>query len=247
MMGSKGPLIFLLLAIIAWKGARLMFGCALVPDPVGTMVCLFHLAATRNFWFHIAMTLFRGGAALALALGLAMGTGIVAGRKKTVMDMIMPLAAVLQATPPIFWITLVLVWAGTGSIVLILVVTVSLFPPLFLSTAMAAADLDPRLFELARVHRVGTFSVIKDIILPGIFPNFLAGFSYALGSCLKIAAVAEFLGADQGMGDRIYWAFRMLDMEALFAWGLVLIGIGTAMDFFCIRPLRERSEKMGKN
>ncbi len=82
MMGSKGPLIFLLLAIIAWKGARLMFGCALVPDPVGTMVCLFHLAATRNFWFHIAMTLFRGGAALALALGLAMGTGIVAGRKK---------------------------------------------------------------------------------------------------------------------------------------------------------------------
>lgn len=160
--------------------------------------------------------------------------------------MIMPLAAVLQATPPIFWITLVLVWAGTGSIVLILVVTVSLFPPLFLSTAMAAADLDPRLFELARVHRVGTFSVIKDIILPGIFPNFLAGFSYALGSCLKIAAVAEFLGADQGMGDRIYWAFRMLDMEALFAWGLVLIGIGTAMDFFCIRPLRERSEKSGK-
>ncbi|WDP85204.1 MAG: ABC transporter permease subunit [Desulfobacter sp.] len=147
--------------------------------------------------------------------------------------------------PPILWITLVMVWAGTGTLLPVLVVTASLFPPLFISTATAAAHLDRRLFDLAQIYQIKKWVMIKDLILPGIFPHFLAGFSYALGSCLKITAVAEFLGADQGMGARVYWAFRMMDMEALFAWALVLISIGVSMEIFWIRPLRVLSSKKG--
>lgn len=241
------PGISLLILALAWLGAHLSLGSALVPSPADTLACLYHLVLTPDFWTHISITLFRGVTALGLTLGLALVTGIAAGRNKKLMDAVMPLAAMLQATPPILWITLVMVWAGTGNLVPILVVTASLFPPLFLSAAMAAADLDRRFFDLARVHGVTRAAVIKGIILPGIFPNFLAGFSYALGACLKIAAVAEFLGSDRGIGARLYWAYRMLDMEVLFAWALVLVGMGTAMEFVWIRPLRQKARHMGGN
>lgn len=235
----------MIILTMVWLGANLMFGAALVPSPCGTMVCLGRLVLTSEFWIHFSITLFRGAAALGITVLLALGTGIPAGRNRRVMDVIMPLAAILQATPPILWITLIMVWAGTGNMVPILVVIASLFPPVFLSTAMAAADLDKRFFDLAHVHGVDRFTLLKDLILPGIFPHFLAGFSYALGSCLKIAAVAEFLGADQGMGARIYWAYRMMDMEGLFAWALVLVGTGVVMELFWIRPLRDLARKQG--
>ncbi|MDD9301393.1 MAG: ABC transporter permease subunit [Desulfobacter sp.] len=231
---------------LAWITANHIFGNGLVPSLSGTMACLMRLALTPDFWAHISITLFRGIVALSITTLLALATGIPAGRNPKIMDMIMPLAAILQTTPPpILWITLVMVWAGTGTLLPVLVVTASLFPPLFISTATAAAHLDRRLFDLAQIYQIKKWVMIKDLILPGIFPHFLAGFSYALGSCLKITAVAEFLGADQGMGARVYWAFRMMDMEALFAWALVLISIGVSMEIFWIRPLRVLSSKKG--
>ncbi len=231
--------------IVLWTAASIAFGEALVPSFAGTTGCLFGMVATREFWEHVSVTLFRAVAALAMTVILALATGIAAGRAKRLMDLVSPLVAFLQATPPILWVTLVMVWAGTGNVVPVAVVFASLFPPMFLCVSMAAASLDPRLFAMAKLYRVGKWRVVRDLILPGIFPHFLAGLSFALGSGLKVAAVAEFLGADRGIGARIYWAYRMMEMETLFAWALVLVGIGGVTDLFFIRPLRAKAGETG--
>lgn len=230
-----------------WTFATFMFGSELVPSLFSTLICLAKLLMTQGFWTHLSITLFRGIVALGITVILAIITGIAAGRTKKIMDLTSPLVATLQATPPILWVTLILVWAGTGNAVPILVVFASLFPPLFLSVSMATASLDKRLFSLAKLYRVRKWRIITDLILPGIFPHFLAGFSFALGSSLKVAAVAEFLGASQGIGARIYWAYRMMEMENLFAWSLVLVGLGVGMDILLIRPLRIMATNMGGN
>ena len=235
---------FVILAGI-WTGASLAFGAALVPDLSTTVARLFGLVLTPEFWVRLSVTLFRTVAALAVTVVSALAAGIAAGRTRRFMDLISPLTAFLQATPPILWVTLIMVWAGTGNAVPILVVFASLFPPMFLCVSAAVANLDPRLFAMARMYRVKKRDVIKDLLLPGIFPHFLAGLSFALGSGLKVAAVAEFLGADRGVGARIYWAYRMMEMESLFAWALVLVGIGGMTDLFLIRPLRTAAEGMG--
>lgn len=230
-----------------WTFACFIFGQELVPSLFSTLIYLGKLLMTQGFWTHLSITLFRGIAALSLTIILSLVTGVAAGRTKKIMDLISPLVATLQATPPILWVTLMLVWAGTGNAVPILVVFASLFPPMFLSVSMATASLDKRLFSLAKLYRVKKRRVITDLILPGIFPHFLAGFSFALGSSLKVAAVAEFLGASRGIGARIYWAYRMMEMENLFAWSLVLIGLGVGMDLLLIRPLRIMAANMGGN
>nr|WP_281432198.1 ABC transporter permease subunit [Desulfatitalea alkaliphila] len=173
---------------------------------------------------------------------MALVTGLAAGLSHRTMSLISPLVAALQATPPILWVTLLMVWVGTGSAVPVLVVIASLYPPLFLNVAQGTAALDHRLFAMARVYRVPPLRVLKDLLLPGIHSHLLGGLSHVLASCWKVTAVAEFLASGQGIGARIYWAYRMLEMEQLFAWAVVLVSIGMCIEFGLIRPLRRAAE-----
>lgn len=235
-------LFSLTLLLSGWYLSTLFFGAALVPSPWQTLISLGELARTFAFWQALTLTLFRGLFALLLSVAAALLLGIPAGRKRRIMELSSPLVAALQATPPILWITLLMVWVGTGSQVPIAVVAVSLFPPLFANIAQSTAAIDQRLLDLTRVYHIGRRRLLIDILLPAIAPYFLAAFSYALGSCWKIAAVAEFLGSSQGIGARIYWSYRMLDMPQLFAWATVLIGLGMIVELALIRPLRELSK-----
>jgi NitT/TauT family transport system permease protein len=237
------PLISLLMLCGAWTGASLFFGTGLVPAPWETAACLARMAGTAVMWENTAVTVSRGMAAILLTLALALVSGIIAGLSRTVMSLLAPLVAALQATPPILWITLLMVWAGTGNAVPVLVVSTSVFPALFLNVVQGVAALDRRLIMTARIFRVGKQRILKDLILPGIYPYVLAGLSYALGSGWKIAAVAEFLSSPKGIGARIYWSYRMLEMPELFSWALVLISLGIGLEFTLIRWLRRRAER----
>jgi NitT/TauT family transport system permease protein len=154
------------------------------------------------------------------------------------MSLLSPIVAALQACPPILWISLLLVWSGQGNSVPLGVVFASVFPPLFANIAQGAASLDQRLFDMAKVHMVGRIKVLRHIIWPGVYPYLIAGLSYALGACWKITAVAEFLGSSDGMGSRLYWSYRMLELTQLFSWALLLVTMGMFLEILVVRPLR---------
>jgi NitT/TauT family transport system permease protein len=196
-----------------------------------------------SVWENMILTLGRGFSAIVFTFILALFTGIAAGLSRKTMALLAPMAAVLQATPPILWITLLMVWVGTGNAIPILVVMASLFPPLFFTIAQSTASLDPRLFVIARTYRVTRGRMLKELVLPGIYPYILAGLSHALGSCWKVTAVAEFLGSSEGIGAQIYWSYRMLDMPRLFSWALILVGFGLVIESGLIRPLRQAAAR----
>lgn len=228
-----------------WWGVSKLMESRLVPGVGDTFHALGGLLATGQAWQDICITVFRGVGGLGLSVFAALLLGIPAGLSKRVMELLGPLVAALQACPPVLWISLLLVWCGTGSVVPLGVVFASLFPPMFANVAGGVAAIDHRLFQMARIYNVGRFAVLKEIVLPGMLPFFLAGLSYALGTCWKITAVAEFLGSGTGMGSRIYWTYRMLEMPQLFAWGLLLVILGMGLELGVVRPLRLAAEKKG--
>lgn len=236
------PFIFSMAVICAaWTGLSFFFGAGLVPTPWETGACLARMATTAAMWENTAITVSRGLVAILMTLALALVSGIIAGLSRTAMSLLSPLVAALQATPPILWITLLMVWAGTGNAVPVLVVAASVFPALFLNVAQGVAALDRRLLLTAKIYRVKKHRILRDLILPGIYPYVLAGLTYALGSGWKVAAVAEFLGSPRGIGAQIYWSYRMLQMPELFSWALVLIGLGVGLEFTLIRWLRRNA------
>lgn len=232
--------------LAGWWLVSELLGAELAPSPLSTGQSLWFLLGEAETWKHICITVFRGLAGLVLSLVAAVVLGLAAGLNRRFMDLIGPLTAALQSCPSIVWIALLMVWVGTGSVVPVAVVTAALFPPLFANVAQGAAALDKRLMAMAGLHRVPFWVRVRRLVMPGVSPFILAGLSYAVGACWRVTAVAEFLGSSTGVGARLYWSYRLLDMPQLFAWALLLVGWGLSLELWLVRPLRAMAEQGAK-
>lgn len=233
-----GILLSVTLVLLLWTGASWICGGRLVPSPLRVFRELVTLFVDGATWRHLCLTLFRGSAGLGIAAALAFAVGIPCGLSHGAMAVVSPLVSMVQSCPPIVWISLLLVWASTGAVVPILVVIASAFPPLFSSISHAVVSMDRDLLGMARVYRIPRWCVLRHILLPGVFRHALGAFSFALGVTWKVTATAEFFGADSGVGSRIYWAYRLLDMPLLFGWTLLVILVGLVLEWCLIQPLR---------
>jgi NitT/TauT family transport system permease protein len=82
---------------------------------------------------------------------------------------------------------------------------------------------------------------LRLLVGPGIFSYWLAAFSAILANGWKAAAVAEFLGSHSGVGAKIFWSYRALDMAKLNAWALALIILVVALEWGLIAPMRRKA------
>lgn len=234
MKTSVGILILLAL----WALASCTAGNALAPAPWTVARALADILPDADNLWHIARTAARGLSGLVLAASAAVLLGVPCGRSDWLMQSMRPLIAALQACPAVVWIALLMVWAGSGSGVPVTAVALAVFPVLFLNIAQGVHALPHTLFELARLYRAPPGRRFRQLIWPGIRPHWMAGLSYALAVCWKVTATAEFIGSSDGIGSRIYWSYRLLDMPSMFAWSLILIVFGVALEQGLVRPLR---------
>lgn len=237
------PLIFSFgLAVAVWWACSLHFGTALVPSPPQVGAELLVMAADSACWSTVSITIFRGLAGLTASLVCALVLGVAAGSSPLTMRLLAPLVAALQSCPPVLWISLLMVWAGSGTIVPVAVVFATVFPPLFANVAQGRLALDKRLFSMAKLYRVPRLRVLQKIVLPGLVPYLLAGLSYGAAASWKVTAVAEFLGSGSGVGAQIFWAYRMLEIPRLFAWAGIVVLLGVFLELAVIAPLRAAAE-----
>ncbi len=224
--------------------ASLCLGPALAPPPDRILAALARLAGSGDLFRELGVTVLRAllGIFLANLLGVALGVG--AGLLPAAMRLLAPLVAALQSCPPVVWISLVMVWAGTGFAVPVAVVFAAAVPFLFSTAAQGVMGLNPRLFAMSALYDVPWPRRLRQLVLPGIVPYWLAAFSSTLAAGWKAAAVAEFLGSHQGVGARIFWSYRRLDMDELNAWALALISLGVVLECGIIAPLRRKAAAM---
>ncbi|MDR2503892.1 MAG: ABC transporter permease subunit [Deltaproteobacteria bacterium] len=224
--------------------AGLLLGPALAPPPAAIFSAWWNLACSGELGRELGVTLLRGAAGIALANLAGTALGLAAGLMPWALRLVAPLTAALQSCPPVVWISLVMVWAGTGSTVPVVTVFAAAFPFVFSNTAQGVLGLDRRLLSMSRLYGVPRLRMLRRLILPGIMPYWLAGFSTVLAAGWKAAAVAEFLGSHQGIGARIYWSYHKMNMEELNAWALTLIVLGVALENALILPLRRKAARL---
>ena len=229
-----------LIILTAWGLASWLAGPALFPGPLVTAREMLNLLQQRSAWENILITFFRGTSGLILAFALGLLAAVPCGTCPALMHSLSPLVAALQACPTIVWISIMMVWAGSGSVVPVTAVTVAVFPVMFFNLAQGIASLDKRLFAMASVYKVPFRRVLGSIILPGVASHLLAALAYALSVSWKVTSTAEFISSGTGVGAQIFWSFRLLNMPALFCWAAILIGFGVVTDAILVKSLRQR-------
>lgn len=228
-----------LLCLAAWQFLFLLNHGRVIPAPAETFLALVRILSQPEAWLEIAATLSRGAGGLALGSLVGITAGIAVGRHKHAMNAITPVITLVQSCPPIVWISMLLVWLSVGGVVPLMVTFISVVPVLFLTTANAVNALDEGWFDVASVYRIPYIKQLKSIILPGITKGLSAGFSYAFGIAWKVTATAEFFGAPNGIGARIFHCYRNLNLPELFAWTLVIAILGITLETTVVRRLRK--------
>jgi ABC-type nitrate/sulfonate/bicarbonate transport system permease component len=225
--------------------ASLVLGPALAPGPLAVLRVLGSLAVTGELLRELGVTVGRAliGALLANLVGTLLG--LLAGRVQAAMRYTAPLVASHQSCPPVVWISLAMVWAGTGALVPVATVFCSTLPFAFSNAAQGVRGLDPRLAAMSRLYDVPWTRLWPKLFLPAVAPYWLAGLSTVLATGWKAAAVAEFMGSHDGVGAKLYWSYGYLRMEELNAWALALIVLGLTFDTLLVTPLRRRAAALG--
>ncbi len=233
-----------IICVAAGYAATHMFGHQIAPPPHHVMQSLVRLALDGDLLRELSATVARtcGGLLIANVCGGVLG--FCAGASPFLLRVTAPLVAGLQACPHIVWISLALVWAGTGSAVPMAAVVAATVSPLFVGVAQGVLSADKRALVMSRLYRVPKSRQILKLLLPGVFPYWAAAFSHTLAAGWKVTAMAEFFGSTEGVGSRIFWAYRRMEMSDLLAWTIAIVLLGICIEYALAMPLRSAAGQL---
>jgi len=196
-----GWLLPILIALV-WEGVCRagQVRPSLLPAPSAVGLTLWHLVESGDLWLHLRATC--GRLALGFVLGTAAGTvlGAVTGASPLARSLLDPMIQGLRSVPSIAWVPLFILWLGIFEASKVALIAMGVFFPVYLNLMLGIAQVDRKLIEVGRIHRLGRAAQIRRILLPAALPAYIAGLRSGLGLGWMFVIAAELMGASEGIG-----------------------------------------------
>jgi NitT/TauT family transport system permease protein len=169
---------------------------------------------------------------LAVPLGLAIAFSSILKRT------LYPFIVCIEMVPKIAFAPLFISWLGFGLLPKVILVFLVCFFPIVLNAILAFSSLGDELTRFARSTGAGPLRTFLRIRLPAALPQTFVGFKYAAINATVGAAIAEFIGSDQGLGFYIQIVTGNMRPDLAFAGIFFLTLLGLAL--FGLVTLAER-------
>jgi NitT/TauT family transport system permease protein len=221
-------LLLVLVVLAAWEGAVRLFKIPayVLPAPSKVCVALYHGIASmlylRQLWITLVETLlgFVGGSIVALVLG----TLVALSRRCEYF--LYPFVLMFQAMPKVALAPLIIIWLGLGLGSKIAQAGLTAFFPLMVNTIVGLRSADEDRIALMRSLDASEMQIFRMLRVPGAMPFIFAGFEIAMMLSLIGAIVAEFVGAQRGLGVLIMSMTYTMDVAGQFSVLIVLSLLG---------------------
>jgi NitT/TauT family transport system permease protein len=217
--------------VLLWEGCVdwLKVPPYILPPPIAVARALWSgldvpLGSPAGFYLPMASTLSNAISGFAIGAVLGIATGSIMAESRTVEIVLMPYAFALQVLPKVAIAPLIVIWFGFGDGSKIAMAALLAFFPLMVNSFTGIRTTEPERLELMRAlsaSRLETYRVVK---LPSAAPYIFAGLDMGMVYALLGTIVAEFLGAQQGIGVTIVQAQAATDVASVFA-ALILLGV----------------------
>ncbi len=175
--------------------------------------------------FYMPMWGTMSNAAAGFAIGAIAGVliGSMMAEFRAIETLVMPYVFALQSLPKVAIAPLIVIWFGFGDGSKVAMSALLTFFPVLVNTFTGMRATEPERIDLMRAmsaSRMETYFLVK---LPSAAPFIFAGLDMGVVYALLGAIVAEFLGAQRGMGVAIAQMQSVSDVAGVFA-ALVVLG-----------------------
>ncbi|MBN8889709.1 MAG: ABC transporter permease [Rhodospirillales bacterium] len=235
MMAAVNPALRLLLMaglLAVWEALvrLLQVPGYLVPPPSAIGVALYRGISSglygENIWITMLETLLGflfGGLA-----GFLLGTFVALSRRFEYF--LYPIIVMFQAMPKVALAPLIIVWFGLDLTSKVINAGLVCFFPLMVNTIAGLRSADEDRVSLMRSLSATPAQIFWMLRLPGALPSIFAGLEIAMIFALIGAIVAEFVGAQAGLGVLIQSMNFSLDVAGQFSVLFILSLIGLALN-----------------
>ncbi|MDR1660174.1 MAG: ABC transporter permease [Desulfovibrio sp.] len=178
---------------------------------------------------HAAITSFEAlsGFFISAVFGITLGALLV---MSPLLDKaLMPWLILSQTFPKIALAPLIVVWFGMGFAPKVGITMVMAFFPVVISSVVGFRSIEAEMLELARSMRATPFQIFCLFRMPLALPSIFSGLKVSVALSIVGAVIAEWVGADKGLGYLLLSANGTLDTEMLFAVLAFLTVMGVIM------------------
>lgn len=215
-----------------WKAGSVIIGSGLIlPPPEQTAVTVGKLFIEEKFIRIVGSTILRGLIGFAISFVLAVALGVAAGVNSGIDAFLRPILVTIRSTPVISFILLALIWFDVDQVP-VFIALLTMFPFICTNIIDGIRDINQKLIVMAKVYRVKTRNIIKDIYMPGISPFIFSGVSSAMGFGWRAIIIGEVLSQPRyGIGTFMQNAQTYLLVDKVIAWTIIAILLSYFFDY----------------
>lgn len=166
---------------------------------------------------------------LLIATIFSFGTMIFCFYFPRLIDFILPIFIVSQVIPLITLAPLFIILFGAGLTAKIMMAALLCYFPIFVNFANGVKLINKNIRELLYIYNATTLSRMKHAYFPLTLPNIMTGLKIAATLSVIGAIVAEFNGAEVGLGKNLFLAAKRLEPELMMSSLLLSSLLGGAL------------------
>ena len=224
------PLTFVGIVFLwSWSVSLFRIPAYLLPGPRAVFGRV--ISDAPMLWDNAMITMAEIVIGFGLTLVTAIPLGLVIALSRWANQILYPPIMLLQLVPKIAVAPLFLVWLGFGMESKVLLTVLMTFFPLLIASISGFQILDPRLLYLTRSMGAMTWQTFRYLRVPAALPVIFAGVKTSGTIAATAAIVAEFVGANQGLGYVLLKGTSTMDLELTFGVLVVLTMIGIVINY----------------
>lgn len=199
----------------------------------------------QNFWDLIQATwttLFEAISGLGIAVIFSFGMMVLCFYRPRLMDYILPVMVTSQVIPLIVLAPFFIILLGIGLGSKIAMAAIMCFFPVFVNFAQGFKAISPNIHELMFIYNSPLSFKIKKVYFPLSMPSIMAGLKVSATLAVIGAIVAEFNGAEVGLGKNLFISAKRLEPDLMMT-SLILATLLGGAAYFIIYLIERKFGK----
>lgn len=217
-------------AALVWQAAAVAAKSSLFPTFAAAATDVWHLIDGPTLATDLLPSIARAAAGFAISAVLGIAVGLVTGFYRSAREWTSSVFDFFRSLPTPLLIPVAIVLFGLGGTMVVAVIVSAAVWPVLITTANAAAGLEPTVVDTARCLGFRGPRLLLRVVLPAVSPQIFAGLRVAISVSLAVLVVAEILGGGSGIGYFISSAQQSFRITDSYAGVIVLCLLGWAAD-----------------
>ena len=228
-------LFAVIITLCLWQFADLLIASPFFPGPVKVVQAFIRLAVHGDtsgisLWAHALASIERVLVGFGLGVLGGVPLGLLMGLYPKVYARTRAVLEPFRFIPPIAWIPLAII-CFSGLTRFAFLIFLGAFFPIFTSTLVGVARVEPIHRKVGLVHGASKFWILCHVVVPTVMPDILAGMRVGLGAAWLTIVAAELAGGiSTGLGRMMTNYAELIQVPEVIV-GMLLIGfIGFLMN-----------------